>query len=295
MRLASGSPARGYGPRPSVASPRRHALCAGLLALLVFATCAAPTGELRFRESVLYAQVTQQIAGTPVSIDMMPVPPGRSSTGGIDAEVGPLWISRTEVTWDAYDAFVFGLDEPQSDSSGADAVARPSKPYLLMDRGFGHAGYPAISMSYHGAQSFCQWLSRKTSRRYRLPTELEWRYACERGRVDPSALETHAWFSGNAGFRTHPVAAKRLDAAGLYDMYGNASEWCMGVDGDPLTLGGSYLDEASNLGCAARVPPSQRWNESDPQLPKSIWWLADAGFVGFRIVCDGPIPEGGDQ
>ncbi|MHC4107477.1 MAG: formylglycine-generating enzyme family protein [Planctomycetota bacterium] len=273
-------------------------MCIWLLVLPVIATCAVPTGEPRHRESVVYAQFTEEIAGTAVAIDMMPVPPGRSAAGGpptTDAEVGPFWISRTEVTWDAYDAFAFGLDEPASDSAGADAVARPSKPYILMDRGFGHAGYPAISVSYHGAQSFCRWLSHKTGRRYRLPTESEWRYACQRGQIDPSALEAHAWFKGNADFRTHPVAAKRPDAAGLHDMYGNASEWCTSVDGDPLTLGGSYLDEASNLGCAARVPPSERWNDSDPQLPKSIWWLADAGFVGFRIVCDGPIPKGGDQ
>ncbi len=221
---------------------------------------------------------------------MVPVPEGivtaQGAAGPSGRRIGPFWISRTEVTWNAYDLFVLRLDEAGTGDGGPDAVSRPSKPYISMDRGFGHSGYPAISMSYHGANSYCRWLSRKTGRHYRLPTEAEWRYVCRLGGIGPTAVGEHAWFSDNAGHATHPVATKKPHALGVYDLYGNASEWCTSeAGGGPVTLGGSFRDAIADLGCGARVPPSERWNESDPQLPKSIWWLADGGFVGFRVVC----------
>ncbi len=227
--------------------------------------------------SVGLAQFTETIAGTAVSFEMVPVP-GDASLG-----IRPFWIGRTEVTWDAYDVYLYGLDQAAGEP-GADAVTRPSKPYISMDRGFGHAGFPGISMSYHGAASFCEWLSVKTGRRYRLPTEQEWRFVCDRGAVENAS--EHAWHRGNADFKTHPVATRRPDAHGIHDMYGNAAEWCTGSDGRPVTLGGSYRDEPAGVGCVARVEPRDAWNQSDPQIPKSIWWLADAGFVGFRVVCE---------
>jgi formylglycine-generating enzyme required for sulfatase activity len=243
-------------------------------------------------------QFTETIPGTAVSIVMKPVPAGLPAPDGQAAALpGPFWISKTEITWNAYDVFLFGLDEPEppsEDSAGdaPDAIARPSKPYISMDRGFGHAGYPAISISYHGAKSFCVWLSARTGRRYRLPTEDEWRYVCRLGAIDPARLDEHAWHKGNADYKTHPVGTRTPDALGLSDVHGNASEWCTGTDGEPVTVGGSYRDPADAVGCAARVPEKAAWNASDPQFPKSIWWLADAGFVGFRIVCEPQQPPG---
>ncbi|MHC4219443.1 MAG: formylglycine-generating enzyme family protein [Planctomycetota bacterium] len=243
-------------------------------------------------------QFTETIDGTTVSFVMKPVPAGRSApSGAAEAPIGPFWISETEVTWNAYDLFVFGRDEPEGvpvDPNTPDAVTRPSKPYIPMDRGFGHAGYPAISMSYHGARSFCIWLSARTGRHYRLPTEREWRYVCGLGAVDAARVGEHAWFRGNADATTHPVATRQPDALGLHDVYGNASEWCTGAEGEPVTIGGTYRDGAEKIGCAARVLPTAAWNARDPQFPKSIWWLADAGFVGFRLVCEPP-PHPGEE
>jgi formylglycine-generating enzyme required for sulfatase activity len=221
---------------------------------------------------------SQPVAGSTATLEMVPVP--------ARANGGPLWIGATEVTWDLYDVFVYRLDEPADVPLDADALARPSKPYISMDRGFGHAGYPAISMSAHGAAAFCEWLSDLTGRRFRLPTEDEWRSVCGLAAVDEADLADHAWYRATADGTTHPVATKKPDALGLYDLLGNAAEWCTGEDGRPVTMGGSYRDRADGIGCAARVEPSPDWNASDPQLPKSIWWLADAGFVGFRVVCE---------
>jgi hypothetical protein len=229
------------------------------------------------------APFVEKIAGTALELEMVPLPPQRP-----DEPI--LYLSRTEITWDLYDAFVYRLDEPEGAAppdAGADAVARPSKPYIAMDRGFGHAGFPAISMSAKNAEAFCAWLSEKTGRRYRLPTADEWRRACRAARIDAARLETHAWFAANSERRTHRVGTKEPDALGLRDLYGNAAEWCTDAAG-PIALGGAYLDPAADVGCGAVKTPAAEWNASDPQFPKSPWWLADAGFVGVRVACDAP-------
>ncbi|MHC5005128.1 MAG: formylglycine-generating enzyme family protein [Planctomycetota bacterium] len=265
----------------------------GTAALLAGVACVGASADEPARSTDDVAKpFKQSIEGTVVSFEMVPLPAGTVTIDGQDIEVGPVWIGRTEVTWDAFDVYMLGLDEP-ADAGGVDAVARPSKPYISMDRGFGHGGYPVISISYHSAQTFCAWLSKKTGRTYRLPTEAEWRHACTLGGVDESTADEHAWHFGNARFTTHPVGKKAADAVGLHDLHGNAGEWCTGVDGAPVTMGGTYRSDADELGCASRVPPSDAWNASDPQIPKSIWWLADGGFIGFRLVCEPAAPEAG--
>ncbi len=227
------------------------------------------------------APFTQTISGTALSIEMLPL-----------RDRASVWMSSTEITWDVYDAFVFELDKPSAEANaGTDAIARPSKPYILMDRGFGHAGYPAISVNHTGAAAFCAWLSEKTGRSYRLPTESEWEIACRAGATDgddAATLGDRAWFKDNAGRKTHPVATRKPNAWGFFDMSGNAAEWCVSDRGEPIVRGGSYRDGVEGLRVEKRVLPQKAWNASDPQIPKSQWWLADGGFIGFRIVCEGP-------
>ena len=88
---------------------------------------------------------------------------------------------------------------------------------------------PAISVAHQAAQAFAVWLSRKTGKNYRLPTEAEWAHAAAlaagKDAVTPARLDALAWHRGNASARTHPVATKSADALGLFDLFGNAAEW----------------------------------------------------------------------
>ena len=70
-------------------------------------------------------------------------------------------------------------------------------------------------------------------------------------------------------------------------MFGNASEWVTGPKGEHLTYGGCYETLAQDAFPAQAVPEDmENWNASDPQDPQSIWWLADGGFVGLRLVLE---------
>jgi formylglycine-generating enzyme required for sulfatase activity len=100
--------------------------------------------------------------------------------------------------------------------------------------------FPADSVSWNGATEFCRRLSelseeKKANRRYRLPTEAEWEYACRANSRTPTKfsfgihdnqLGDHAWYAANSNKMTHPVGSKRPNKFGLYDMHGNAWEWC---------------------------------------------------------------------
>jgi len=201
----------------------------------------------------------------------------------------PLWIGKTEVTWDLYDVFAYRLDlTEEQKAKGVEATSRPSKPYGAPDFGFGHQGYAALCVAYPSAEAFCRWLSAKTGKKYRLPTEAEWEYACRAGGNGESAkadLAKYAWYWDNADDKAQAVATKAPNAWGIHDMLGNVLEWTAGADG-PVTRGGSFRDKADKVHPGARAKQTPEWNQTDSQNPKSKWWLSDGFFVGFRVVCE---------
>lgn len=231
--------------------------------------------------------VSIRIPGTTVMLNLVPTPPGEITIGDEKVAIGPLWVARTEITWDLYNVFLYGLDKPDPDEADADGVTRPSKPYVPPDRGFGVSGYPAIGMTRHAAERFCVWLSETTGNRYRLPTKAEWIYLAEAG-PDAENPGDSIWHFDNSDFEPSPVGRKSPNTFGLYDMLGNVAEWVATETNPAVAMGGSYLDELDRCTPRSRLHQTPAWNASDPQIPKSEWWLADCGFVGFRVVREPP-------
>lgn len=266
----------------------------GRVFLLIALTCAAaPSWSAPFSAPAHEAQAapapaqaySESIEGTLVKFDMVPVPAGTLAIEGTTVAVAGFYVGRAEVTWDLYDVFALGLDTPKA-PAGADATARPSQPYGAPDYGWGHAGYPVISVTRGAAEAFCAWLSAKTGKRYRLPTESEWLHAATLAAggapLTPDRRDATAWHRVNASLRTHPVGTKGADALGLFDLFGNAAEWVTRPDGTFVVRGGSFRD--TEVGPAARSVQDDSWSERDPQLPRSRWWLSDAPFAGFRVL-----------
>lgn len=93
---------------------------------------------------------------------------------------------------------------------------------------------PVDRVSWDDVQFFVSKLNEKSGKHYRIPTEAEWEYAGRSGgkkekwagTSDEKQLGDYAWYENNSGKITHPVGLKRPNGLGLYDMTGNADEWC---------------------------------------------------------------------
>jgi formylglycine-generating enzyme required for sulfatase activity len=309
---------------------RKTLLWMPVLTGALYATAAAdrqspPTASTNYTETIPGTAITFDmvaIAGGTFKIGSRSTEPGRSSDEGPpqDVQIRPFWMGRTEVTWDEFDVFAFAQAIASARSgataappSGADAITRPTPPYADESFGYGKGRQPVISVQHHAAMEYCRWLSAKTGRAYRLPTEAEWEYAARAGSTsaysfgdDIAALNTAAWYAANADGHPHLVGTKAANRWGLHDMHGNVAEWCLdryepdaygrltpGTIGPVLlptdrryshiTRGGSWDDEAARLRSAARRASSPDWNRRDPQSPQSIWWFTDATFVGLRV------------
>ncbi len=225
-------------------------------------------------------------------ITMVSVPDGKITVEGKTTKIKGMSVSLTEVPWDVFDIWALRLDTSIEDqkkdpqSKGVDAVSRPSRPYGVMFTGFGHHGYPAMCMSSLNADMFCDWLSLRTGKKFRVPTIAEWRYACQSGAdKDMIASEDTAWTWENADDISHKIGIKSANSFGLKDMLGNVAEWAKDSEGMPVVCGGSFKDKTAHISSVRVDPFSPKWNEADPQIPKSKWWLANGQHVGLRIVC----------
>lgn len=155
---------------------------------------------------------------------------------------------------------------------------------------------PVENISWVDAQEFIRRLNQKEgANKYRLPTEAEWEFACRAGSagkdissVKADELGDYAWYDANSDRKTHPVARKKPNAWGLYDIHGNILEWCQdwyddyqkGKVIDPkgassgqhkVLRGGAWLGSPTTLQCTFRSQdyPVVRSND-----------------IGFRLVRD---------
>ena len=171
----------------------------------------------------------------------------------------PYWLGTTVVTQEEYQRVI---------------GSNPSK-YQDPKR-------PAERVSWDDAVEFCRKLSElpaeeAANRVYSLPTEAQWEYACRAGTTtrwysgdDEAGLLDVAWFIKNAGDTTHPVAEKKPNAWGLYDMYGNVWQWCQDL---------SRLVPYSN---AAADDPAGPFRWHGPRDARRVPGTARRGLAGRR-------------
>tara|TARA_R110000868_G_scaffold98706_2_gene271791 strand:+ start:87216 stop:88199 length:984 start_codon:yes stop_codon:yes gene_type:complete len=294
-----------------------------------------------FVTQVLFSQqkdFTQQLSGTDLTIEMVTIPSGEFVMGSPndekgrgkdegpkhDVKINAFMMSKYEITWDLYNLYLQrSIDSVKNEKAGqvtieVDAVAGATIPYVDMSLGMGTSkGLPVVNITHYAASKFCEWLSAKTGRFYRLPTEAEWEYAARSGSEttfffgnDASKLEDYAWYRNNSFDTYHKVGEKKPNPWGLYDIYGNVAEWTLdqyisdAYEGDNIFFhpivskgdsivvrGGSFIDEDNELRSASRSASNPIWKRRDPQFPKSKWWNTDAQFVGFRIVSPNVVPN----
>lgn len=288
----------------------------------------------------------ERIVGSDVEFEMIPVPGGTFTFGAgegdegqqddelpaVEITVRPMWVAKTEVTWAEYKQFmnmysIFKEFEAMGsrlvdEEELNDVVTAPTPLYEpTFTYEFGEdPRQPAVTMTQYAAQQYSKWLSLLTHRQYRLPTEVEWEYACRGGTTtafswgdDPADADQYAWFYDNAEDGPLQVASKQPNPFGLYDMHGNAAEltvdqytedgyqWLVDLLAENpaatatqaanwptepwphVVRGGSWEMDAEELRSAKRIATEEDdvLKNEDPNFPKSPWWFTNDPARGF--------------
>ncbi|MBQ4540615.1 MAG: SUMF1/EgtB/PvdO family nonheme iron enzyme [Alistipes sp.] len=221
-----------------------------------------------------FENFTETIPGTGASINMIAIPGGSFKMGSPENEpfhkadespqrnvtISPFFMAEVEVTWDQFWAFYGetmseGRTPPEviyanNTREDIDAVSGPTPPFGFPDQGWGQGSRPAITMTHYSAETFCQWLSLKTGKKYRLPTEAEWEYAARGGTdtpyyfegspkdytndgfwnnlfgADTTVINSHVIYMNNSKNRTQEPTKMKANPFGLKNMLGNVMEYC---------------------------------------------------------------------
>ncbi|MDD4032073.1 MAG: SUMF1/EgtB/PvdO family nonheme iron enzyme [Bacteroidales bacterium] len=222
-----------------------------------------------------FEDFTEYIPGTAVSFNLKAIPGGSFAMGSPDSEPfrkedeGPVrrvtvksfFMAEVETSWDEYLAFFSEtlsegrpipeqVRETNRLAQTADAITGPTPPFGAPDQGWGYGKRPAITMTHYAAEVYCQWLSSKTGKKYRLPTEAEWEYAARGGTETPyffegdpksfssqgfwrkffspdtAVINHYVIYSLNAGSKTKEPSAVGANPFGLKNMSGNVMEYC---------------------------------------------------------------------
>lgn len=216
-----------------------------------------------------FSAFTEQVPGTTLSFDMVAIPEGTFDMGSPQVEElrkpdeGPVrkvhltrfFMAKTEVTWDEYLEFFKatasqGRKEESTPKAETDAITGPTPPWGAPDQGWGKGTRPAITMSWKAANTYCQWLSRKTGKKYRLPTEAEWEYASRGGTQSPyffpgnakkfsasgmwnkifgpdtTTINSFVVYKTNSQSKTKEPGSVKANPFGLKNMLGNVAEFC---------------------------------------------------------------------
>jgi formylglycine-generating enzyme required for sulfatase activity len=213
-------------------------------------------------------------------------------------------IGKYEVTFEEYDKFAY------------DTNRRPPS-----DSGFGGERRPVINVSWHDAVAYAEWLSKKTGRRFRLPSEAEWEFAaragtsfrrfwgdassdaCEYASVFDRGSEARVKARYNITWEPHDcddgvettsgVGHFRANQLGLHDMLGNVFEWvqdCWHDSYEEAPADGSGWFEVNNGDCGRRVLRGGSWLHAPRFVRSATRFRYTADYrnfdVGFRLAQD---------
>ncbi|MFT5906474.1 MAG: sulfatase activating formylglycine-generating enzyme [Cryomorphaceae bacterium] len=263
--------------------------------------------------------------------EMLPVKGGTFTWKGekegdsLQATLSPFWMGKTEVTWDEYEPFMISEIPREKDGqmnqfmrethkNDIDFIARPTTQYYPITHGMQTKDRPAIGMTQHAANKYCQWISYQTGHFHRLPTEAEWEYVCRAGSQtkyswgnEPKSATQYAWFYGEKNSHYKKPGQKKPNAWGFLDMHGNVLEWTLDqytpnrksyfnkekvtnpwvkvTQYHPIvTKGGHWKHKLPGITAAARHPSNPLWKDTDPQIPRSQWFFSDTPGLGMRVV-----------
>ncbi len=193
----------------------------------------------------------------------------------------PYYLGTTEVTVKQFRAFAGAVhfqSTAEVDGVGVsyskNLLRRQSPGLNWRTPGYDHQtdDSPVVQISAADAGQFCRWLAQRERRPYSLPTETHWEFACRAGRPerwfwgnDPDAFVDFTAVPDDSWYGPHPVAQKKPNPFGLFDMAGNVAEWC----DSNFVRGGAFLHPAPDgLASASRL------EAPDPCQD----------FVGFRVM-----------
>ncbi len=219
-----------------------------------------------------FKNFTEKIPGTSVDFEMIAIPSGKYLFGSsendeykkdyetpeVEVSLNQFWIGKAEITWNEYYAFMKetgteGRTEDQiikSRLNNVDVISGPTPPYGDPGQGWGKENRPAITMTYYAANKYCEWLSKKTGKKYRLPTEAEWEYAASANSkgvyffdgnpsdytsegfwksifgADTNIINSYCIYKENSMNKTHTPNSVKPNQYGLVNMLGNVKEFC---------------------------------------------------------------------
>jgi formylglycine-generating enzyme required for sulfatase activity len=213
-------------------------------------------------------------------VELVRIPGGRFSMGedgeAHEVELASFYLARTPVTNGQYAEYLEVNPE----------VAKP--PYWGHWQ-FNQPQQPVAGVSWPEATAYCEWAGLS------LPTEAQWEFACRAGTTSnyysgdgEEDLARVGWYRGNSGDRLHAVGELEPNGFGLYDMHGNAWEWCRDAWGDyttrPRTGDGLRHETVGDL---ARVVRGGNWDR-DARSARSAYRSFDLAVpprfcnAGFR-------------
>jgi len=218
-----------------------------------------------------FSDYEETLPGTSVSFKMVAIPGGtfkmgspgnepyrRNDEGPVrEVAVDSFWMAEIEVSWDEYLAFFSatssqGRKEAEEEiNEEVDGITGATPPWGAPDQGWGKGNRPAITMSYHGAETYCRWISSITGKNYRLPTEAEWEYAARGSTegayffggspkdyesdgfmkkifgVDTTVINSYVIYQENSPYKTQQPESVQANPFGLKNMLGNVAEFCL--------------------------------------------------------------------